>query len=56
MPSDEHNSPTAAAESILLTSAIKAKGERCIMTLDIPKTFLQTSLPKYQSEERVTTK
>jgi len=51
---DEASSPTAATESILLTTAIEAKEERDVMTLDIPNAFLQTSLPKDETtDERI---
>ena len=51
---DEASSPTAATESMLLTTAIEAKEERDAMTLDVPNTFLQTGLPKEETtEERV---
>ena len=51
---DEASSPTAATESILLTTAIEAKEERDVTTLDIPNAFLQTSLPKDETtDERI---
>tara|TARA_B110000116_G_scaffold23331_1_gene17939 strand:- start:29 stop:655 length:627 start_codon:yes stop_codon:yes gene_type:complete len=51
---DEASSPTAATESILLTTAIEAKEERDVMTLDMPNAFLQTSLPKDETtDERI---
>ena len=50
---DEASSPTAATESILLTSAIEAKEERDVMTLDIRNAFLQTILSKDEITEEM---
>ena len=53
----EASSPTAATESTLLTTAVEAKEEHGVMTLDIPNAFLQTSFLKDETtEERVTMK
>ena len=54
---DDASSPTAATESMSLTTAIEAKEERDAMTLDTPNAFLQTSLPKDETtDERITMK
>ena len=47
-------SPTAATESIMLTSIVDAKEERDVMTGDIPNAFIQTKMPDVKDgEERV---
>jgi hypothetical protein len=51
---DDTASPTAATESIFLTSVINAKENRDAMTTDIPNTFIQARMPKVKDgEERV---
>ena len=51
---EEAASPTAAMESILLTSVIDAKERRDIMTADIPNAFIQAHMPKLEKgEDRV---
>ena len=36
---------------MLLTASVEAKEERDVMTLDVPNTFLQTSLTKDETAE-----
>ena len=42
---EESASPTAATESVMLTSFIDAHEERDVMTVDIPNAFIQAELP-----------
>ena len=48
---EESTSSTAATEAILITGVIETKEGRDIMTLDIPNTFLQMSMLKYESRD-----
>ena len=42
---EDSASPTAALESIFLTSIIDAKEKRDVMTADVPNAFIQTPMP-----------
>ena len=53
---EDKSSPTAHAESILLTCAIDAKEHRDVMSLDIPNAFIQAELKRKKGEERVVMK
>ena len=53
MHENDASSPTANAELILLASAHEVKEERDAIMLDVLNTFLQTSMPKVDSKERV---
>jgi hypothetical protein len=51
---EDSASPTAAFESIMLTSVIDAHEERDIMACDIPNAFIQALMPKVKDgDERV---
>jgi uncharacterized protein with PIN domain len=52
MEREETSCPTAQVESILSTAVIEAKEGRNVMTADIPNAFVQTSVPKTDSDER----
>ena len=43
---EESASPTAATESVMLTSFIDAYEQRDVMTADVPNAFMQAELPK----------
>jgi len=43
---EESASPTAATESVILTSYIDAHEQRDIMTADVPNAFIQAELPR----------
>ena len=42
---EESASPTAATESVMLTSFIDAYEQRDVMTADVPNAFIQARLP-----------
>jgi len=42
---EDSASPTAALESMFLTSIIDAKEERDVMSVNVPKALIQTSMP-----------
>ena len=46
VPKKEATSPTAGTDSVLITGVIDAKQGRDVMTLDVPNTFLQASIPE----------
>ena len=46
MDKDETASPTAALESVIMTSVIDAKEGRDVATVDIPNAFIQTEIPQ----------
>ncbi len=46
IPREEATSPTASTPAILITGVIDAKQNRDIMTLDVPKAFVQTPIPE----------
>ena len=48
---EETTSPTAALESIFLTTTIDAKEGRDIMTNDSPNTFIQVEIPECKDGE-----
>jgi hypothetical protein len=50
---DEAASPTAAIDSIIITSVIDAKEGRDIMTVDIPNAFVQIGVDPKNKEERI---
>ena len=50
---DEAASPTAMAESILITATIDAKQRRDVMTADIPNAFVQTDVGPAKKGERI---
>ena len=54
MSREDSASPTAALESIFLTSIIDAKEKRDVMTADVPNAFIQTPMP--DSSEKVVMK
>ena len=43
---EEVASPTVSSESVFITSAVDAKEERDVMSLDIPNAFIQAKLKK----------
>ena len=43
---EEVASPMVSSESVFITSAVDAKDERDMMSLDIPNTFIQAKLKK----------
>ena len=47
---DDVSSPTVATESVLLTAGIEAKEGRDVMTIDVPNTFLQTSMDEVDED------
>ena len=46
IPKDDAVSPAASTETVLITSTIKEKQNRDIMTADIPNAFVQTDIKK----------
>ena len=44
MSGEDTSSPTVMTESVFLTSAIEAKENRKVVTLDIPNAFIQTPI------------
>jgi hypothetical protein len=50
---DETASPTAVTDSIIITSVIDAKGNRDVMTADVPNAFVQTNIVTKQRGERI---
>jgi hypothetical protein len=53
---DEAARPTDSTEAILLTGVIEAKGERDIMTADIPNAFVQTLTEEPKDGDRIMVK
>ena len=56
MSKEEAASPTAAVESILLTAVIDAAEGRCVATVDIPHTFIQTDAKDDKDRDHITIK
>ena len=50
---EEASSPTAFAESIILTSMVDAKEGNVVVTVDIPNAFVQTIITEAQKDYRV---
>ena len=53
MSKEDSSSPTAYLESIMLTSAIDAKEEREVMTVDIQNAFIQTKMERKENDDKI---
>ena len=53
MSKEEIASPTAAPQSVILTSIIDAKERRCVATADLPNAFMQAQIDTKPGDPRV---